>query len=60
MTLYLSQEAVRKQLDEFAEQLTVDESLTPVGVHVARINDTRVMVILTFRNNKLLNLKMRS
>ena len=33
MTIPISelQDAVRKQLDEFAEQLTVDESLTPVS-----------------------------
>lgn len=29
--LYVPQKAVKKQLDAFAEQLTIDESLTPVS-----------------------------
>jgi len=29
--LYVLQKAVKKQLDAFAEQLTIDESLTPVS-----------------------------
>jgi hypothetical protein len=63
MTIPISelQDAVRKQLDEFAEQLTVDESLTPVSImHAVKKGLGFLSFCSIFRSSKSLNLKMRS